>query len=130
MDTLYLETPSAKLDSDREHGRRYCRMYFPLLHAADIRGVFAWVPQQGAARLITRNNVSTFYSLPNAYEERIAAVPGVTRIAAANYFGGMRDVNNPDSEFANFAIEAENFLHAPIWGNQDGPVRFSSLPVI
>jgi putative ABC transport system permease protein len=65
---------------------------------------------QGAARLITRNNVSRFYSLPNAYEERIAAVPGVTRVAAANYFGGMRDVNNPDSEFANFAIEAENFL--------------------
>ena len=65
---------------------------------------------QGAARLITRNNVSRFYSLPNAYEERIAAVPGVKRVAAANYFGGMRDVNNPDSEFANFAIEAENFL--------------------
>jgi putative ABC transport system permease protein len=65
---------------------------------------------QGAARLITRNNVSRFYSLPNAYEERIAAVPGVMRVAAANYFGGMRDVNNPDSEFANFAIEGENFL--------------------
>ncbi len=65
---------------------------------------------QGAIRLITRNNVSRFYSLPNAYEERIAAVPGVARVAAANYFGGMRDVNNPDSEFANFAIEAENFL--------------------
>jgi putative ABC transport system permease protein len=65
---------------------------------------------QGATRLITRNNVSRFYSLPNAYEKRIADVPGVTRVAAANYFGGMRDVNNPDSEFANFAIEAENFL--------------------
>ena len=67
---------------------------------------------QGAIRLITRNNVSRFYSLPNAYEEylRLAAVPGVARVAAANYFGGMRDVNNPDSEFANFAIEAENFL--------------------
>jgi putative ABC transport system permease protein len=65
---------------------------------------------QGAARLITRNSVSRFYSVPNAYEDRIAAVPGVKRVAAANYFGGMRDVNNPDSEFANFAIEAENFL--------------------
>jgi putative ABC transport system permease protein len=65
---------------------------------------------QGAARLITRNNVSLFYSLPYAYEERIAAVPGVKRVAAANYFGGMRDANNPDSEFPNFAIEAENFL--------------------
>ena len=64
----------------------------------------------GAARLITRNNVSRFYSLPNAYERRIAAVPGVMRVAAANYFGGMRDPNNPDSEFPNYAIEAENFL--------------------
>lgn len=65
---------------------------------------------QGTARLVTRNNVSRFVSLPHTYEERIAAVPGVERVAAANYFGGMRDVNNPDSEFANFAIEAENFL--------------------
>jgi putative ABC transport system permease protein len=65
---------------------------------------------QGAARLITRNNVSRFYSLPIAYEQRIAAVPGVRRIAAANYFGGMRDPNNPDSEFPNYAIEAGNFL--------------------
>jgi len=65
---------------------------------------------QGAARLITRNNVSRFYSLPNAYEERIASVLGVKRVAAANYFGGMRDVNSPDSEFTNFAVEAENFL--------------------
>jgi putative ABC transport system permease protein len=65
---------------------------------------------QGAARLITRNNVSSFYSLPNAYEERIAAARGVVRVAAANYFGGMRDASNPDSEFANFAVEGENFL--------------------
>ncbi len=65
---------------------------------------------QGTARLVTRNSVSRFYSLPRAYEERIATVPGVKRVAAANYFGGMRDANNPDSEFANFAVEAENFL--------------------
>src|SRR5215469_12322094 len=65
---------------------------------------------QGPTRLITGNNISRFYSLPNAYEARIAAVSGVKRIAAANYFGGMRDSNNPDSEFANFAVEAESFL--------------------
>jgi putative ABC transport system permease protein len=49
---------------------------------------------RGPARLITRNNISRFYGLPNAYEARIAAVSGVKRIAAANYFGGMRDSNN------------------------------------
>ena len=64
----------------------------------------------GASRLVTRNNVSLFVSLPVAYEERIAAGPGVGPVAAANYFGGMRDVNNRDSEFANFAIGSENFL--------------------
>ena len=65
---------------------------------------------QSTARLVTRNSVSRFVSLPNSYEERIAAVQGVERVAAQNYFGGMRDVNNPDSEFENYAIEAENFL--------------------
>lgn len=73
---------------------------------ASLRGSL----NQGTARLVTRNSVSRFYKLPNAYGERIAALPGVRRVAAANYFGGMRDVNNPDSEFANFAIEAENYL--------------------
>lgn len=65
---------------------------------------------QGPARLITGNNISRFYSLPNAYEGRIAAVSGVMRVAAASYFGGMRDPSNPDSEFANFAVEPESFL--------------------
>lgn len=73
---------------------------------ASLRGSLT----QGTARLVTRNSVSLYYSLPNAYEGRIAALPGVRRVAAASYFGGMRDVNSPDSEFANYAIEAENFL--------------------
>jgi putative ABC transport system permease protein len=73
---------------------------------ASLRGSI----NQGTARLITRNSVSRFYSLPVAYEQRIVTVPGVTRVAAASYFGGMRDGNNPDSEFPNFAVEAENFL--------------------
>jgi putative ABC transport system permease protein len=64
----------------------------------------------GTVRLVARNNVSLFYSLPKAYEERIAAVPGVKRVAAASYFGGMRDVNSPGSEFTNYAVEEENFL--------------------
>ena len=65
---------------------------------------------QGTARLVTRHHVSRFYSMPKAYEERIASVPGVKRVAAASYFGGMRDTNSPDSEFTNFAVEAENYL--------------------
>ena len=73
---------------------------------ASLRGSI----NQGTTRLITSNSISRFYSLPIAYEPRIATVAGVKRVAAANYFGGMRDANNPDSEFPNFAVEAENFL--------------------
>jgi len=64
----------------------------------------------GTTRLITRHNVSLVFRMPNAYEARIAAVPGVKRVAAANWFGGMRDLSKPADVFTNFAIEAENFL--------------------
>jgi putative ABC transport system permease protein len=73
---------------------------------AALRGAVS----QGPARLITGNSISRFYSLPNAYEARISAVSGVKRVAAASYFGGMRDASNPESEFANFAVEAASFL--------------------
>src|ERR1700682_387646 len=64
----------------------------------------------GTTRLITRHNVSRVFRLPNAYEPRIAAIPGVKRVAAANYFGGMRDLRKPADVFTNFAVEAEPFL--------------------
>jgi len=65
---------------------------------------------QGSTRLITRHNVSLVFPMPNAYEEKIAAVPGVKRVAASNYFGGLRDLTKPSDEFTNFAVEAENFF--------------------
>ena len=64
----------------------------------------------GTTRLITRHNVSLLFPLPNAYEAQIAAVPGVRRVAAANYFGGLRDLRKPDDAFTNFAIEADDYL--------------------
>jgi hypothetical protein len=51
MDTFRLETSSAKLDSDREHGRRYCRMHILVLHVADVRGVAARVSQPGGGQV-------------------------------------------------------------------------------
>lgn len=66
--------------------------------------------KQGTTRLITRHNVSLLFGLPNAYEPQIAAVPGVKRVAIANWFGGMRDLNKPADVFTNFAIEADTFL--------------------
>jgi len=64
----------------------------------------------GASRLNTRHNVSLVFNMPNSYEARIAALPGVKRVAAANWFGGQRDINKPRDFFPNMAVEAENFL--------------------
>jgi len=63
--------------------------------------------KQGTTRLITTHNVSRAFRLPNAYEPQIAALFGVKRVAAANWFGGMRDLSNPRDVFTNFAIEAD-----------------------
>lgn len=66
--------------------------------------------KQGSARLVTRHNVSLEFRMPNAYESEIAAVAGVKRVAAANWFGGLRDLSKPNDVFTNFAIEADSFL--------------------
>lgn len=64
----------------------------------------------GAARLITRHNVSLAFRMPYAYEAQIAALPGVKRVSVANWFGGVRDLSSNRDFFPNFAIEAEAFL--------------------
>src|SRR6204780_1679330 len=58
--------------------------------------------KQGTTRLVTRHNVSRAFRMPNSYEAQIAAVPDVKRVAAANWFGGMRDLRKPADVFTNF----------------------------
>src|SRR5579859_6768699 len=65
---------------------------------------------QGKTRLLTRHSVSFVYRMPRAYEEQIATVPGVKRVAIVNFFGGVRDLSKSVDSFPNLAIEAENFL--------------------
>src|SRR5215467_3096271 len=65
---------------------------------------------QGTTRLVTRHNVSFIYRMPNAYEAKIAAIPGVKRVAISNYFGGMQDLSKPQDEFPTVAVETENYL--------------------
>lgn len=65
----------------------------------------------GASRLNTRHSVSLIFNMPKSYEPRIASIPGVKRVAAVNFFGGVRNSNKPtDGFFPNLAVEAENFL--------------------
>jgi putative ABC transport system permease protein len=61
-----------------------------------------------AQRLWTRHAVSLVFQLPLSYKARIASVPGVRRVATANWFQGVyKDRKN---FFANFAVDAEDYL--------------------
>lgn len=64
-----------------------------------------------ASRLVTRHAVSLVYTLPVAYKDRIARVPGVRRVAASNWFFGFLG-SPPDYRtfFANFAVDPEDYL--------------------
>lgn len=63
-----------------------------------------------ASRLVTRHAVSLVFNLPMSYRDRIAALPGVKRVAMANWFGGSRKPGDFTEFFPNFAIEAEPYL--------------------
>ena len=73
--------------------------------------VEAWyVGIEGAAanRLIARHAVSFIFQLPLAYEQKIAAVPGVERVTYANWFSGV--YIDKSQFFARLAVEAEDFF--------------------
>src|SRR5271165_6868174 len=62
-----------------------------------------------ASRLVTRHYVSLVFDLPNTYEARIAAVPGVQNVTIVTWFGG---IYRGDFKyfFPNLAVQPEKFL--------------------
>jgi putative ABC transport system permease protein len=61
-----------------------------------------------ADRLVTRNAISLTQPLPLSYRDRIAAVPGVSKVTFNNWFGGYyKDKRN---FFAQFAIDGASSL--------------------
>lgn len=66
------------------------------------------VNSASATRLVTRNAISLVFPLPVSYYDRIRQVPGVTRVAYGNWFGGI--YINEKNFFANYAIQAENYM--------------------
>jgi putative ABC transport system permease protein len=60
------------------------------------------------SRLVTRNAISLIFPLPYAYRDRIAALPGVKRVAVQNWFGGQ-DPRDPKNFYAQFAVDDEFF---------------------
>ena len=73
--------------------------------------VDAWYHGAEAAapnRLITRNAVSLTIPLPMHYREKIRAVEGVKKVAAANWFAGI--YRDPKNFFPQFAVQPEAYF--------------------
>lgn len=65
--------------------------------------------QFGSARRVVVTNATGFVlPLPEAYANRLAAVPGVEKVTWANWFGGQ--YGDGKRFFANFAVDAKTYL--------------------
>ena len=60
------------------------------------------------ARLVSSSASGITFVLPEAYNNRLAAVDGVSSVTWANWFGGY--YQNPQDFFAQFAIKADTYL--------------------
>jgi putative ABC transport system permease protein len=73
--------------------------------------VAAWysgVAASSPVRLITRNAISLVYSLPLAYQSKIAALPGIVNLAYGNWFGGV--YIDEKNFFPTFALYLPKYL--------------------
>jgi putative ABC transport system permease protein len=90
-----------------------CIFLISVLQTA-LKAFYGGLENASTERLITRHRISLAENLPVAHQARIAAVPGVKRVARFNWFGGVMGSSGgqPDWKnfFPNFAVEAEPFL--------------------
>jgi putative ABC transport system permease protein len=63
----------------------------------------------GADRLIVRHKVSLIQPLPENYEAKIAAIPGVDAVAALTWFGGI--YKDPKNFIATFPVDPDKYLN-------------------
>jgi putative ABC transport system permease protein len=74
-----------------------------------IKAAFlAGVDLAGADRLIVRHKVSLIQPLPQSYEAKIEAIPGVDAVAAMTWFGGI--YKDPKNMVATFPVDPEKYL--------------------
>jgi putative ABC transport system permease protein len=66
------------------------------------------VESSSSTRLISRNAISLVFALPISYKERIRQIPGVSRVGAMNWFGGI--YISEKNFFPNFAVEPKAYL--------------------
>ena len=76
--------------------------------------VTAWnagVEASAANRMITRHRVSLIFPVPLTDREQIAAVPGVTGLSWANWFGGVYGNSTDFKNFwPRFGVDAETYF--------------------
>jgi putative ABC transport system permease protein len=82
-------------------------MAFGLLQTV-VTAWYAGVEASAANRLITRHAVSFVFSLPLAYRDRIAQVPGVSKVTYAAWFSGVYIDKN--QFFARLAVDSDTFF--------------------
>jgi putative ABC transport system permease protein len=82
-------------------------MAFALLQTV-VAAWYAGVEASAANRLITRHAVSFVFTLPLAYRDRIAQVPGVNRVTFASWFSGVYIDKN--QFFARLAVDSDTFF--------------------
>lgn len=82
-------------------------MAFALLQTV-VTAWYAGVEASAANRLITRHAVSFVFSLPLAYRDRIAQVPGVNKVTFATWFSGVYIDKN--QFFARLAVDSDTFF--------------------
>ncbi len=82
-------------------------MAFALLRTV-VTAWYAGVEASAANRLISRHAVSFIFTLPLAYRDRIAKVPGVNKVTYAVWFSGVYIDKN--QFFARLAVDADTFF--------------------
>lgn len=80
---------------------------FVLLRTA-VGAWYAGVEASAANRLITRHAVSFIMTLPYAYRDRIARIPGIEKLTYATWFSGVYIDKN--QFFPRLAVDSETFF--------------------
>ena len=69
------------------------------------------VNSAAANRLVVRNAISLAFTLPAAYEQRLATLEHVTAITRMNWFQGQYIDSRPENMFPRFGADPDSFLN-------------------
>jgi putative ABC transport system permease protein len=76
---------------------------------AVLDGFNAATEASSSTRIVTQRATSLFFSMPSSHGEVIKSTAGVQEVSWANWFGGV--YKDPQNFFAQFAVDAESYLH-------------------